>query len=256
MSTKSKAAQEKSGAPSPVGQAIVKVTLVLVAAGVAASLAISYAALAELAKRCGLSGPLAWAFPLTVDLPVVSATLALTAMHRYSRREKAMPTGVLLLYVALSVWLNAVHAQYLDAPTVPTGLRVAILAIAPLTIALLVEMAVVVSRRAEPARSKRAKMPTPSLSSSPVPTVQALTSDTPAPTAPADGAVPAPRPAQGQDGTARRRTYSDEDRAAAVQMAREGHSRSQIAAALGISRGTIVAWTAGITAEPQKAVAV
>jgi hypothetical protein len=42
----------------------------------------------------------------------------------------------------------------------------------------------------------------------------------------------------------------------AVQMARDGRSRSQIAVSLGVGRSTIVAWTAGITAESLSRVVV
>jgi transposase len=39
-------------------------------------------------------------------------------------------------------------------------------------------------------------------------------------------------------------------------MARDGRSRSQIAVSLGVGRSTIVAWTAGITAESLSRVVV
>ena len=124
-------------AASPVAQPIVRATLVLAGVAILGAMVLSYSAQAALAARCGLGAILAWLYPVVVDVPLVAATLAATAMHSYPWRSRAMPMATLLGYVGVSVWLNAEHAAYMDE-SVPQWLRVVILSIPALTLAVVV----------------------------------------------------------------------------------------------------------------------
>lgn len=218
-------AKTKATAASPVAQPIVRATLALAGIAIVGAMVLSYSAQATLAAQCGLPELLAWVYPVVVDVPLLVATLALTAMHSYAWRARAMPMMSLLLYVGLSVWLNAMHAVYLGV-AVPLWLRVTILAIPAVTLAVVVELSLVVSRRAEP----RPARPIPLAASQPVPVLaRATTLTTPAPARPATV-----RPAATRVG-ADRDAEADEVRALSLG----GHSERQIAAQLSLSRSRV-----------------
>ena len=234
MSTKTK----PTAATSPVGQPIVRATLALAAVAIVGAMVLSYSAQAALAERCGLGSLLAWLFPVVVDVPLVASTLAATAMHSYAWRARAMPMMTLLGYVAVSVWLNAMHAATLGAE-IPTWLRVVILSIPAVTLAVVVELALVVSRRSEPRPARRAAATLATLTTAPALALE------PAPVAqqpqqPRQNATVADR-----DGTPRsKRVYSAEQREQALALAAQGLSQRAVAERVGASKSVVQAWLA------------
>lgn len=226
-------------AMSPVAQPIVRATLALAGVAIVGAMVLSYSAQAALAQRCGLGSLLAWLFPVVVDVPLVASTLAATAMHAYPWRARAMPMATLLGYVAVSVWLNAMHAATLGAE-IPTWLRVVILSIPAVTLAVVVELALVVSRRSEPRPARRAAQQV----------VQAV------PAAVVERGVAVAQPSQPReqarnvdvqsrdDAPRSRRVYTDQQRQDALRLASEGLSQRQIAEAVDASKSAVQSWLA------------
>lgn len=224
MSTKKPTANTakttRAASASPVSQPIVRATLALAGVTIVAAMILSYSAQAALAERCGLNYISAWLFPVVVDVPLVASTLAATAMRNYTLRARAFPMLTLLGYVGISVWLNAEHAATLGTP-IPTGLRVTILSIPALTLAVVVELALVVSRRSEP----RAIKPARTIEVPPAVAVQTRTD------APSTGAI--------RNGATAKRTYTDSDRAEWDRLSSEGLSGRKIALATGASSSAV-----------------
>lgn len=227
------------------------------------SFLMSWDALRVVARWAGIADARTWGLPVAVDASI----LVFSALWLVARR-RGISTWFHILAVTLftlgSVGGNVAHAL---ADGAGQGWQVTVGAIAaaafPLTVfatthavaGLLVDPDAEVRPVRAPKRTKAAPAPTPTTASTTIPT---------APTEPPALRAPS-RPALTQNATAAgagqdARSMPAAERALlrerAVEMAREGHSRSQIAEALGISKGTAVAWCAGITAESQEAVAV
>jgi len=158
--TAARKAAPKKTAPRSVPRVILRVTYLLVAVAGVGSLVLSYAALMRLGAACGLNDVSAAIFPLILDAPLVGASVAYAALAAHPTRARAFPLALLCGYALVSVLGNACEAAY-AGDAIPTALRVAWLSVPPVTLVLIVELGLVVGRRAaEPVKTK----PTPAAS--------------------------------------------------------------------------------------------
>lgn len=98
------------------------------------SFVLSFAGLADLARRSGIPGLLAWLWPLAVDGTIVQATVAIVALAAYpaQARNRRFFWAVLVASAAVSVGGNVLHA--LIVGPVPPGLSAVIATVAPLSL--------------------------------------------------------------------------------------------------------------------------
>jgi uncharacterized membrane protein YidH (DUF202 family) len=117
--------------------AFTRVAAVLITVGIgAASFVLSFAALRDLAARAGISGRLAWLWPLIVDGTILQATMAVVALagHRNQDRSRRYFWIVLSSSAAVSVGANALHAVIPGSVPLSPWLAAAIAVVAPVSL--------------------------------------------------------------------------------------------------------------------------
>jgi hypothetical protein len=118
----------------------------------AAAFWLSFTALTDLARRSGVDGGQAWAWPLIVDGLIVVATVAVVALDR--QRSAWYPWVLLMAGTAVSVTANALHATVAAEADVPGALAACVAAVPPLVLLASTHLTVVLvraHRAAEPA---------------------------------------------------------------------------------------------------------
>lgn len=135
-----------TGSVVPQGRRLAVVTAitgtVFIAAG---AFWLSFTALADLARRSGINGGQAWAWPLIVDGIIVVATVAVVALAG-QRRPTWYPWTLLAAGAILSVTANAIHAVIAADADVPSGLAASVAAVPPLVLLAITHLTVILTR--------------------------------------------------------------------------------------------------------------
>ncbi|MFA5712154.1 DUF2637 domain-containing protein [Mycolicibacterium sp.] len=131
---------------SPRGRRLAVVTAitgtVFIAAG---AFWLSFTALADLARRSGIDGGQAWAWPLIVDGIIVVATVAVVALANQSR-PTWYPWTLLAAGAVVSVTANAIHAIIAADTDVSAVLAASVAAIPPLVLLSITHLTVILTR--------------------------------------------------------------------------------------------------------------
>lgn len=106
---------------------------------------LSFTALADLARRSGIDGGQAWAWPLIVDGIIVVATVAVVALAG-QRRPTLYPWTLLAAGAVVSVTANAIHAIVAADADVPPVLAASVAAIPPLVLLSITHLTVILTR--------------------------------------------------------------------------------------------------------------
>ena len=106
---------------------------------------LSFTALADLARRSGIDGGQAWAWPLIVDGIIVVATVAVVALASQSR-PTWYPWTLLAAGAVVSVTANAIHAIIAADTDVPPVLAASVAAIPPLVLLSITHLTVILTR--------------------------------------------------------------------------------------------------------------
>ena len=135
-----------TGSVVPQGRRLAVVTAitgtVFIAAG---AFWLSFTALADLARRSGINGGQAWAWPLIVDGIIIVATVAVVALAG-QRRPTWYPWTLLAAGAILSVTANAIHAVIAADADVPSGLAASVAAVPPLVLLAITHLTVILTR--------------------------------------------------------------------------------------------------------------
>lgn len=153
-----------TGSVVPQGRRLAVVTAitgtVFIAAG---AFWLSFTALADLARRSGIDGGQAWAWPLIVDGIIVVATVAVVALAG-QRRPTWYPWTLLAAGAIVSVTANAIHAVIAADADVPSVLAASVAAVPPLVLLAITHLTVILTRptasevtAAEPVLSENAE---------------------------------------------------------------------------------------------------
>ena len=118
---------------------------VLIALG---ALWLSFTALADLARRSGISEGQAWAWPLIVDGIIVVATVSVVALAGH--RAAWYPWMLLAAGALVSVTANALHAVIAADADVPGLLAAAVAAVPPLVLLAITHLTVILTRPIAP----------------------------------------------------------------------------------------------------------
>jgi len=73
-----------------------------------AGMALSYAEQYQLALAAGIPHPVAWLYPLSIDMPILAAV---EAVQRLAKGKAAVAWLALLAFLGFSMWGNAMHSQ-------------------------------------------------------------------------------------------------------------------------------------------------
>ena len=114
---------------------------VLIAAG---AFWLSFTALADLARRSGISSGQAWIWPLLVDGLIVVSTVAVVALD--GRRAAWYPGALLICGALVSVAANAIHAIVTADADVPALLAASVAAVPPVVLLASTHLTVVLIR--------------------------------------------------------------------------------------------------------------
>ncbi len=106
---------------------------------------LSFTALADLARRSGIDGGQAWAWPLIVDGIIVVATVAVVALAG-QRRPTWYPWTLLAAGAIVSVTANASHAVIAADADVPSVLAASVAAVPPLVLLAITHLTVILTR--------------------------------------------------------------------------------------------------------------
>lgn len=107
---------------------------------------LSFTALADLARRSGVDGSQAWAWPLIVDGIIVVATISVVALHEHGRAATRYPWMLLIAGAAVSVAANAVDAVVSADAVVPPVLAASVSAVPPLVLLAITHLTVELTR--------------------------------------------------------------------------------------------------------------
>lgn len=110
----------------------------------AAAFWLSFTALTDLARRSGVDGGQAWAWPLIVDGLIVVATVAVVALD--GQRAAWYPWLLLMAGTAVSVTANALDATVAAEADVPVLLAACVAAVPPLVLLASTHLTVVLVR--------------------------------------------------------------------------------------------------------------
>src|SRR5690625_4541918 len=105
---------------------------------------LSFTALADLARRSGISKAQAWAWPLIVDGSIVVATVSVVALAGH--RAAWYPWMLLAAGALVSVTANALHAVIAADADVPGLLAAAVAAVPPLVLLAITHLTVILTR--------------------------------------------------------------------------------------------------------------
>ena len=125
---------------------------------------LSFTALADLARRSGVDGSQAWAWPLIVDGIIVVATVSVVALA--GQRTAWYPWLLLIAGAAVSISANAIHAAVAADADVPPGIAGAVAAVPPLVLLAITHLTVVLCRHSHSPASSTADV-SPELSTTP-----------------------------------------------------------------------------------------
>ncbi|MFX4273325.1 DUF2637 domain-containing protein [Pseudarthrobacter sp. J1738] len=188
---------------------------------------LSFTALADLARRSGISARQAWAWPLIVDGIIVVATVAVVALA--GQRAAWYPWVLLMSGAAVSVTANAIHAVLTADTDVPAVLAAAVAAVPPVVLLAITHLTVILTRS-----TTNTEPPVPE---SPVPLdLVAPVASTPI------KKLPTVESAAPDDGGDRREQ--------AAELRAEGWSNKKIARELGVHPSTVGRWLP--TPEPKQ----
>jgi len=188
---------------------------VLIAAG---AFWLSFTALADLAKRSGISPRQAWAWPLIVDGVIVVSTVAVVATSADpSRRSAWYPWLLLFAGAGVSVTANALHAAITADSDVARPVAAAVAAVPPMVLLAITHLTVQLTRLARAEATRPAPVP----ASQAPPPVGVVVADTDAP---------------------HEITAAVDRRVAAAGLREEGLSNRAIAARLGVHPSTVSRW--------------
>lgn len=109
---------------------------------------LSFTALADLARRSGISEDQAWAWPLIVDGIIVVATVSVVALAGH--RAAWYPWMLLAAGALVSVTANALHAVIAADADVPGLLAAAVAAVPPLVLLAITHLTVILTRPISP----------------------------------------------------------------------------------------------------------
>lgn len=203
---------------------------------------LSFTALADLARRSGISAGQAWAWPLIVDGIIVVATVAVVALA--GQRAAWYPWALLIGGAAVSVTANAIHAVLTADTDVPALLAAAVAAVPPVVLLAITHLTVILTRNPS---DRREETPAVELAARPDPDASAVqvAADPPAPLPPSTQPVTDPAEPPSDAGVDRR------DRA--VVLRSEGWSNKKIARHFGVHPSTVGRWfTTPDREEPQE----
>ena len=189
---------------------------------------LSFTALADLARRSGISAGQAWAWPLIVDGIIVVATVAVVALA--GQKAAWYPWVLLMGGAAVLVTANAIHAVLTAEADVPALLAAAVAAVPPVVLLAITHLTVILTRSS----TTYTEPPVPE---SPV----SLDHVTPVASAPVRE-LPAVESAAPDDSGDRRKQ--------AAELRAEGWSNKRIARELGVHPSTVGRWLP--TPEPQE----
>lgn len=113
---------------------------------------LSFTALADLARRSGISEGQAWAWPLIVDGIIVVATVSVVALAGH--RAAWYPWMLLAAGALVSVTANALHAVIAADADVPGLLAAAVAAVPPLVLLAITHLTVILTRPIAPNNSR------------------------------------------------------------------------------------------------------
>lgn len=105
---------------------------------------LSFTALADLARRSGISEGQAWAWPLIVDGIIVVATVSVVALAGH--RAAWYPWMLLAAGALVSVTANAIHAVIAADADVPQLLAASVAAVPPLVLLAITHLTVILTR--------------------------------------------------------------------------------------------------------------
>jgi len=109
---------------------------------------LSFTALADLARRSGISEGQAWAWPLIVDGIIVVATVSVVALA--GQRSAWYPWMLLTAGALVSVTANAIHAVIAADADVPRLLAASVAAVPPLVLLAITHLTVTLTRPISP----------------------------------------------------------------------------------------------------------
>lgn len=109
---------------------------------------LSFTALADLARRSGISEGQAWAWPLIVDGIIVVATVSVVALA--GQRSAWYPWMLLTAGALVSVTANAIHAVIAADADVPRLLAASVAAVPPLVLLAITHLTVILTRPIPP----------------------------------------------------------------------------------------------------------
>ena len=109
---------------------------------------LSFTALADLARRSGISQGQAWAWPLIVDGIIVVATVSAVALA--GQRSAWYPWMLLTAGALVSVTANAIHAVIAADADVPRLLAASVAAVPPLVLLAITHLTVILTRPISP----------------------------------------------------------------------------------------------------------
>ncbi|HCG2982176.1 DUF2637 domain-containing protein [Corynebacterium striatum] len=121
---------------------------------------LSFTALADLARRSGISEGQAWAWPLIVDGIIVVATVSVVALAGH--RAAWYPWMLLAAGALVSVTANAIHAVIAADADVPGLLAASVAAVPPLVLLAITHLTVILTRPIPPAATPTATHSAPS----------------------------------------------------------------------------------------------
>lgn len=192
---------------------------------------LSFATLADLATRSGISAARAWVWPLIVDGVIVVATIAVVALDAHGVRATRYPWFLLVACAAISVTANAVHALVSRPTAFPATVAAAVSAVPPLVLLAVTHLTVALCRRtqAEPPATAAHDTRTP----------RAEADLAPGSRSPQRTALPGPRRTRGGPGRERSRQL----RVSAARLRQsDSLTNAQIASRLGVHPSTVSRW--------------
>lgn len=106
---------------------------------------LSFTALADLARRSGITATQAWAWPLIVDGIIVVGTVAVVALA--GQRGAWYPWMLLMIGAAVSVAANSIHSVVAADSDVHPALAASVAAVPPLVLLAITHLTVVLTQR-------------------------------------------------------------------------------------------------------------
>lgn len=220
--------------PAQVGRwVIIAATSGTVLIGLGAFL-LSFTALADLARRSGITAGLAWIWPLIVDGVIVVATISVVALSRHGKGATRYAWLLLAGGAAVSVSANITHATVTASTQVPSVLGAMVASIPPIVLLAITHLTVLLTRYRKaptgspPIGQPRTRPPAHQAAGAVLP------AQTPRPLEAAPLGVKTP--------AVHDRGGGKDARAKARELHAQGRSNRSIAAELGVHPSTVGRW--------------